>query len=103
RADEAPRVHPLRRAGRRLGRADRRPDGSAGARGIARDPHEPARGDPRGGRSGRPGGYAGTRWTHGGGTTRIRAAGRVLQARVLLLLHGLTPTDAYRIGRFARL
>ena len=31
RADEAPRLHPLRRPGRRLGRVCRRPDGLAGA------------------------------------------------------------------------
>ena len=45
RADEAPRLHPLRRAGRRLGRADHRSDGRAGAAGIARHPHEHGRRD----------------------------------------------------------
>ena len=38
RADEAPRLHALRRAGRRLGRGHRRPDGRAGASGAARHP-----------------------------------------------------------------
>ncbi len=42
RADEAPRLHPLRSPGRRLGRVCRRPDGLAGARGIARHPHQHA-------------------------------------------------------------
>ena len=41
-ADEAPRLHALRRAGRRLGRVRRRPDGPAGACGIARHPHQHA-------------------------------------------------------------
>ena len=42
RADEAPRLHPLRRPGRRLGCVRRRPDGLAGTRGIARHPHQHA-------------------------------------------------------------
>ena len=41
-ADEAPRLHPLRRPGRRLGCLCRRPDGLAGACGIARHPHQHA-------------------------------------------------------------
>ena len=40
RADEAPRLHAIRGAGRRLGRGHRRPDGGAGAAGIARHPHQ---------------------------------------------------------------
>ena len=40
--DEAPRLHPLCRPGRRLGRVCRRPDGLAGAGGIARHPHQHA-------------------------------------------------------------
>ena len=43
RADEAPRLHPVRRARRRLGRVRRRPDGPAGTRGTARHPHQHAR------------------------------------------------------------
>ena len=39
RAHAPPRLRPLRRAGRRLGRVRRRPDGPASARRIARDPH----------------------------------------------------------------
>ena len=35
-ADEAPRLHPLRRPGRRLGRVRRRPDGPPGTGGTAR-------------------------------------------------------------------
>ena len=42
RADEAPRLHPLRRPGRRLGCVRRRPDGLAGTCGIARHPHQHA-------------------------------------------------------------
>ena len=42
RADEAPRLHPLRRPGRRLGCVCRRPDGLAGTCGIARHPHQHA-------------------------------------------------------------
>ena len=43
RADEAPRLHAVRRAGRRLGRARHRADGRAGAAGTARHPHQHAR------------------------------------------------------------
>ena len=43
RADEAPRLHEVRGAGRRLGRAHRRADGRAGAAGIARHPHQHGR------------------------------------------------------------
>ena len=42
RTDEAPRLHPLRRPGRRLGCVCRRPDGLAGTCGIARHPHQHA-------------------------------------------------------------
>ena len=42
RADEAPRLHPLRRPRRRLGCVRRRPDGLAGTCGIARHPHQHA-------------------------------------------------------------
>ena len=41
-ADGPPRLHPLRRPGRRLGRVRRRPDGPAGTRGAARHPHQHA-------------------------------------------------------------
>ena len=43
RADEAPRVHALRRAGRRLGRAHRGRDGDAGTSRADRHSHEHAR------------------------------------------------------------
>ena len=42
RADEAPRLHPLRRPGRRLGLPRLQRDGAPGARGPARHPHQPA-------------------------------------------------------------
>ena len=43
RADEAPRVHEIRGARRRLGRGRHRTDGRAGTSGIARHPHQHAR------------------------------------------------------------
>ena len=45
-ADEPPRLHALRRPGRRRGRCRHRRDGPPGARGAARHPHELARDDP---------------------------------------------------------
>ena len=46
-ADEAPRLHPLRRPGRRRGRARHGRDGPPGARGSGRHPPQPARGGAR--------------------------------------------------------
>ena len=43
RADEAPWLHQVRRAGRRLGRGRRRSDGRAGAAGTARHSHQHGR------------------------------------------------------------
>ena len=48
RADAAPRLHALRRAGRRLGRADHGCDGRQGAAGAARHPLQHARHGPTG-------------------------------------------------------
>ena len=42
-ADAPPRLHPLRRPGRRPRRLDHRRDGPPGTRGAGRHPHEPAR------------------------------------------------------------
>ena len=42
-ADAPPRLHPLRRPGRRRGRWRHRRDGPPGTRGAGRHPHEPAR------------------------------------------------------------
>ena len=42
RADAAPRLHPLRRAGRRRGLPGHRRDGPPGARRVDRHPHQPA-------------------------------------------------------------
>ena len=54
RADAAPRLHPLCRAGRRLGLSRLQRDGAPGAGGIARHPHQPAGdGTARGGRGAR--------------------------------------------------
>jgi hypothetical protein len=49
RADEAPRLHALCRAGRRLGRADHRRDGPGGTTGAGRHPLEHAGDGPAGG------------------------------------------------------
>ena len=48
RADEAPRLRPLRRPGRRRGRRRHRRDGPHGPGGAARHPHEPVRARSRG-------------------------------------------------------
>ena len=56
-ADEAPRLHALRRAGRRLGHAHLQRDGAPGSRRIARHPHQLAGdGTARGGRGARAAG-----------------------------------------------
>ena len=58
-ADEAPRLHPLRRPGRRLGLARLQRDGAPGAGRIARHPHQLAGdGAARGGGGARRGGPA---------------------------------------------
>ena len=49
RADAPPRLHPLRRPGRRRRRRRHRRDGPPGARGADRHPHEPARAGAGGG------------------------------------------------------
>ena len=62
RADEAARLHAIRRARRRLGQCGHRADGAAGAAGIARHPHQHAghrsrrrrKGAPRRAGAGRP-------------------------------------------------
>ena len=80
-ADAAPRLHPLRRPGRRLGCVRGRPDGPAGTRGIARDPHQHA-----GHRSGRrrqglPGRRPAAARPLGRGTARVRRADQNVQRR----------------------
>ena len=63
-ADEAPRLHPLRRAGRRLGRADLQRDGAPGCGRIARHPYQ----------------FAGDGAARGGGSARRRTrAGRTFR------------------------
>ena len=58
RADEAPRIHPVRRAGRRLGRGRHAADGHPGGAGVARHSLQHARHrasrDQQGGRARRP-------------------------------------------------
>ncbi|CAA9378651.1 MAG: Epoxide hydrolase, partial [uncultured Gemmatimonadetes bacterium] len=77
RADEAPRLHPLRRAGRRLGRERRPGDGAAGAGGAGRHPHQlPRHGAGRRGRRARRGRAAAGR-AHRAGARRLRGAQEV--------------------------
>ena len=76
----APRLQPLRRPGRRLGRIRRRPDGVAGTCGTARHPHQHAGHRSRRRRQGAPGRRPAAARSLGRGTTRLRAAGTDLQA-----------------------
>ena len=87
-ADEAPRLHPLRRPGRRLGCVRRRPDGPAGACGAARHPHQHARHRSGRRRQGAPGGRPAAIRSLGRGTARLRAAGQDLQAGRLRQVDG---------------
>ena len=64
-ADEAPRLHPLRRPGRRLGLPRLQRDGAPGAGRLARHPHQLA-----GGRAARGGRGARRRRARAGGTLR---------------------------------
>ena len=99
RADEPPRIHRVRGAGRRLGRGRDADDGHAGASGAARHPLQHARhrpGRPRHGvRARRP--AAGRPLRRG--ATRVRAAEQLLrQARGVRADHGDAPADAVRAG-----
>ena len=69
-ADEAPRLHPLRRPGRRLGLSRLQRDGAPGAGRSARHPHQPA-----GGRAARDCRGARRRRACAGGTLREGARG----------------------------
>ena len=88
--DEAPRVHPLRRPGWRLGRPCLERDGAPGAGRTARHPHQPA-GD---GTVGRRDGARRRRACAGGtlreGTRGVRAARHLLQE-----VHGLRRDDGH--------
>ena len=79
RADEAARLHALRRAGRRLGQCDQRSDGASAAAGPARDPHQhvgdAAGSDPQGA----PGGAAAGR-AFAGRAACLGSAYRLLHA-----------------------
>ena len=86
-ADEAPRVHPLRRPGRRLGRPHLQRDGAPGAGGIARHPHQLAGdGTARGGRGAR------RRRARAGGTLREGTRG-VRRAHDATARRGTRPTS----------
>ena len=103
RADEAPRIHEIRGARRRLGCAYRRPDGGAGASGIARHPHQHGR---RGSTRNRQGGlYRGAAAIRplGRGEACVRPARLLLHARPRLRSgDGEPPADAVRDCRFTR-
>ena len=89
-ADEAPRVHPLRRPGRRLGRPRLQRDGAPGAGRIARHPHQLAGdGTARGGRGAR------RRRACAGGTLREGTRGVRLARHVLQEVQGLRRNDGH--------
>ena len=83
-ADEAPRLHPLRRPGRRLGLARLQRDGAPGAGRIARHPHQPA-----GDGTARRGRGARRRRACAGGTLREGTRGVRLARHVLQEVPGL--------------
>ena len=89
-ADEAPRVHPLRRPGRRLGLPRLQRDGAPGAGRIARHPHQLAGdGTARGGRGAR------RRRACAGGTLREGTRGVRLARHVLQEVPGLRRNDGH--------
>ena len=89
-ADEAPRVHPLRRPGRRLGFPRLERDGAPGAGGIARHPHQLA-----GDGTARRGGGARQRRACAGGTVREGTRGVRLARYVLQEVPGLRRHDGH--------
>ncbi|CAA9543748.1 MAG: Epoxide hydrolase, partial [uncultured Thermomicrobiales bacterium] len=101
-ADAAPRLRPLRRPGRRLGRVRRRPDGPAGAGRTARHPHQHAGHRARRRRPGAPGRRRAAPRPLRRGAARLRAAGPDLQAGRVRQVHGGAPADPLRDRRFAR-
>ena len=101
-ADEAPRLQPLRRPGRRLGCVRRRPDGPAGTRGTARHPHQHAGHRSRRRRQGFPGRRPAAGRSLGRGTTRLRAADPDVQAGRVREDDGGAPADPVRHRGFTR-
>src|SRR3954464_11802122 len=103
RADDAPGIRPLRRLRRRLGRADRRPDGRTGTSGVDRPPHQlPWCGSTRrrsGGHVRRPGAV---RSRCGGDTPLREAEGLLCDRRGLRTRAGDPPPDALRNRGFPR-
>src|SRR3954451_18386995 len=102
-AHEAPGIRPLRRLRRRLGRANRRPDGCAGTSGADRPPHQlpwcrPAR-RRGGGHVRRPGAVRSRRR---GNTPLREAEGLLCDRRGLRTRAGDPPTDAVRNRGFPR-
>src|SRR3954470_2848423 len=102
-ADEAPGIRPLRRLRRRLGRADRRPDGCTGASGVDWPPHQfPWCRSPRRRSRGhvrRPGAIRSRRR---GNTPLREAEGLLCDRRGLRTRAGDPPTDAVRNRGFPR-
>ena len=90
RADEAPRLHPLRRPGRRLGLAGLQRDGAPSAGGIARHPHQLA-----GDGTARRGRGARRRRACAGGTLREGTRGVQLARHVLQEVPGLRRDDGH--------
>ena len=89
-ADEAPRLHPLRRPGRRLGLPRLQRDGAPGAGGIARHPHQLA-----GDGTARRGRGARRRRACAGGTLREGTRGVRLARHVLQEVQGLRRDDGH--------
>ena len=96
-ADEAPRLRPVRRAGRRLGRGRHPGDGHPGGAGAARHPLEHARHRAGRDRRRRPARRPAAGRPVRRGATRLRPAERVLrQARRLRADHVDAPADHVR-------
>src|SRR3954454_14778904 len=96
-ADEAPGIRPLRRLRRRLGRADRRPDGRTGTSGADRHPHQLPWGCSTRRRSGGHVRRPGTVGSRGRGNPPLRQAeGLLRDRRGLRTRAGDPPPDALR-------
>ena len=103
RADEAARIHPVRRPGRRLGRGGHADDGCPGGSGAARHSLQHAgyrsSRSREGVRARRPAAIRSLRR----GATRVRAVEQLLrQARRLRTDHGHAPADAVRARGLTR-
>ena len=103
RADEAPRIHPVRGAGRRLGRGRHAGDGHPGATGAARHSLQHARHRSRRHQQGGPARRPAATGLSAEEKTRVRAAEHLLrQARGLRADHDDAPANAVRTGGLTR-